>query len=70
MASTSGSSEMILKKFDGTNFSYCKERMQDYMIVKGPIDLLENATVLEMAVVLRLHAMSIQRQINNRLSTN
>ena len=43
MASTSGSSEMSLRKFDGTNFSYWKEQMQDYLIVKAQIDLIENA---------------------------
>ena len=44
MASTSGLSEMSIRKFDGTNFSYWKEQMQDYLIVKGEIDLIENAT--------------------------
>ena len=35
---------MVLRKFDDTNFSYWKEQMQDYLIVKGQIDLIENAT--------------------------
>ena len=43
MASTSGSSQMSLRKFDGTNFRYWKEQMQDYLILKGQIDLIENA---------------------------
>ena len=43
MASTSGSSEMSLRKFDRTNFSYKKAQMQDYLIVKGKIDLIEQA---------------------------
>jgi hypothetical protein len=33
MARTSGSSEMSLKKFDGTNFNFWKEQMQDYLAV-------------------------------------
>ena len=44
MASTSRSSEVVLRKFHGTNFSYWMEQMQDYLIVKGQIDLIENAT--------------------------
>ena len=42
MASTSSSSEMSLRKFDGSNFNFWKEQMQDYLIVKGrtnPIDI-------------------------------
>ena len=42
MASTSGSSEMSLRKFDGSNFNFWKEQMQDYLIVKGQIDPIEN----------------------------
>ena len=42
MASTSGSSEMSLRKFDGSNFNFWKEQMQDYPIVKGQIDPIEN----------------------------
>ena len=38
MASTSGSSEMCLRKFDRSNFNFWKEKMQDYLIVKGQID--------------------------------
>jgi hypothetical protein len=34
MASTSGSSEMSIRKFDGTNFNFLKEQMQDYLIVR------------------------------------
>ena len=41
MASTSGSSKMSLRKFDGSNFNFWKEEMQDYLIVKGPIDPIE-----------------------------
>ena len=41
MASTSGSSEMSLRKFDGSNFNFWKEQMQDYLIVKGQIDPVE-----------------------------
>ena len=36
---------MSLRKFDGTNFSYWKEQMQDNLIVKGKINLIENETV-------------------------
>jgi hypothetical protein len=35
MASKSGSSEMSIRKFDGTNFNFRKEQMQDYLIVHG-----------------------------------
>ena len=42
MASTSGSSDMSLWKFDGLNFNFWKEQMQDYLIVKGQIDPIEN----------------------------
>jgi hypothetical protein len=45
MASTSGSSEMSLKNFDKTNFNFWKEQMQDYLIVCGQIDLIENKKV-------------------------
>ena len=41
MASTSGSSKMSLRKFDGLNFNFWKEQMQDYLIVKGHIDPIE-----------------------------
>ena len=42
MASTSGSSKMSLRRFDGSNFNFWKEQMQDYLIVKGQIDPIEN----------------------------
>jgi hypothetical protein len=42
MALTSGSSEMSLRKFDGTNFNFLKEQMQDYLIVLGQIDPIEH----------------------------
>ena len=42
MASTSGSSDMSLRKFDGSNFNFWKEKMQDYLIVKGQIDPIES----------------------------
>ena len=41
MASTSGSLEMSLRRFDGSNFNFRKEQMQDYLIVKGQIDTIE-----------------------------
>ena len=41
MASTTGSSETSLRKFDGSNFNFWKEQLQDYLIVKGQIDLIE-----------------------------
>ena len=41
MASTSGSSEMSLRKLNGLNFNFWKEQMQDYLIIKGQIDLIE-----------------------------
>ena len=41
MASTFGSWEMSLRKFDGSNFNFWKEQMQVYLIVKGQIDLIE-----------------------------
>jgi hypothetical protein len=42
MASTSGSSEMSLRKVDVTNFNFLKEQMQDYLIVHGQIDLIDH----------------------------
>ena len=45
--STSGSSEMSLRKFDGSNFNFWKEQMQDYLIVKGQIDPIETENALE-----------------------
>jgi hypothetical protein len=44
MASSSGSSEMSIRKFDRTNFNFWKEQMEDYLIVRGYIDPIENAT--------------------------
>ena len=32
---------MSLRKFDGSNFNFWKEKMQDYLIVKGEIDPIE-----------------------------
>jgi hypothetical protein len=46
MASTSGSSEMSIRKFDGTNFNFWKEQMQDYLVVRGYIDPIEHDTAL------------------------
>jgi hypothetical protein len=44
LASTSGSSELSIRKFDGTNFNFWKEQMQDYLIVRGYIDPIEHDT--------------------------
>jgi hypothetical protein len=44
MASSSGSSDMSIRKFDGTNFNFWKEPMQDYLIVRGYIDPIDNTT--------------------------
>ena len=43
MASTFGSSEMSLRKFDSSNvnFNFMKEQLEDYLIVKGQIDPME-----------------------------
>ena len=41
MASTFDLSEMSLNKFDGSNFNFWKEKMQDYLIVKGQINPIE-----------------------------
>ena len=38
---------MSLRRFDGLNFNFWKEQMQDYLIVKGQIDLIENESALE-----------------------
>jgi hypothetical protein len=35
MASTSGSSEMSLRKFDRMNFNFWKEQIEDYLIACG-----------------------------------
>ena len=47
MDSTSGSSEMSLRKFYVSNFNFWKERMSDYLIVKGQIDPPETENALE-----------------------
>jgi hypothetical protein len=33
---------MRIRKFDGTNFNFWKEQMQDYLIVRGYIDPIEH----------------------------
>jgi hypothetical protein len=38
MASSSGSSDMSIRNFDGMNFNFWKEQMQDYLILRGYID--------------------------------
>ena len=38
---------MSLRRFNGSNFNFCKEQMQDYLIVKGQIDPIENENSLE-----------------------
>ena len=38
---------MSLRKFDGSNFNFWKEQMQDYLIVKGRIDPIETKNPLE-----------------------
>ena len=38
---------MSLRKFDVSNFNFWKEQMQDYLIVKAPIDPVENETAPE-----------------------
>ena len=38
---------MSLRRFDGSNFNFWKEQMQDYLIVKGQIDPIENEVALE-----------------------
>jgi hypothetical protein len=44
MATTSGSSEMSIRKFDETNFNFWNEQMHDYLIVRGQIDPVEYDT--------------------------
>jgi hypothetical protein len=44
MASSSGSSEMSIRKFHRTNFNFWKEQMQDYLIVRSYIDPIEHDT--------------------------
>ena len=38
---------MRLRKFDGSNFNFWKEQMQDYLIVKGQIDPIETERMAE-----------------------
>ena len=38
---------MSLRRFDGSNFNFLKEQMQDYLIVKGQIDPIENEVAPE-----------------------
>ena len=45
MASTSGSFEMNLSKFDNSNFYFWKKKIQDYLVVKAQIDPIENDTM-------------------------
>ena len=47
MASTFGSLEMSLRKFDDTNFNFWKEQMQDYLILRGQINPIETQVDLE-----------------------
>ena len=42
MASTSESMTMCLRKFDESNLNFWKEQMQEYLIVKGHLDPIEN----------------------------
>jgi GTP-binding protein EngB required for normal cell division len=42
MALTSSSSKMNLKKFDGMNFKFLKEHMQDYLILIGQMDPIDH----------------------------
>jgi hypothetical protein len=37
---------MSIRKFDGTNFNFWKEQMQDYLIVRGQINPIEHNTAL------------------------
>jgi hypothetical protein len=48
MLSTFGSSEMSLSKFDRIKFNLLEEQRQDYLIVCGQIDPIENEKVLTM----------------------
>ena len=38
---------MSLRNFDDSNFNFWKEQMQDYLIVKGQIDPIENEVARE-----------------------
>ena len=38
---------MRLRKFNGSNFNFWKEQMQDYLMVKGQIDPIETGNPLE-----------------------
>mgnify|MGYP006889205131 FL=1 len=38
---------MSLRKFDGLNFNFWKEQMQDYLIVKGQINPIETSNAPE-----------------------
>mgnify|MGYP000238107944 CR=1 FL=1 len=38
---------MSLRRFDGSNFNFLKEQMQDYLIIKGQIDPIENENAPE-----------------------
>ena len=42
MALTSESMTMCLRKFDESNMDFWKEQMQEYVIVKGNLDPIEN----------------------------
>ena len=38
---------MSLRRFDSSNFNFWKKQMQDYLIVKGQIEPIENENPLE-----------------------
>ena len=38
---------MSLRRFHGSNINFWKEQMQDYLIVKGQIDPIENEVAPE-----------------------
>ena len=46
MASTSSSLGMRLQKFGGMKLNYWKEQIQDYLIMRGQLDPIENALAL------------------------
>ena len=41
---------MSLRRFDGSSFNFWKEQMQDYLIVKGQIDPIENESAPEIYI--------------------
>ena len=48
---------MSLRKFDGSNFNFRQELMQDYLIAKGQIDLIETKLDRIVHATIQMHSL-------------